>query len=97
MDEKKLEEKIEKISRRIEDKTRNLGDMVDKKIREHLDSKEAKEKDSLSHRRNYEFWGIVFLVFGFIFLAENLHWIRWDMPLFPLAMIVIGFYLLFIR
>lgn len=97
MDEKKFEEKIEEIVKKVEEKIHNIGDIVDERIKEHLVEKEAKNVKSNQQRRNHEFWGIILLVFGFIFLAENMNWIQWDVPLIPLAMVAIGIYLIFVR
>lgn len=41
--------------------------------------------------RHHSFWGIVFIVLGFYWLAKSLGWMEHiDLPLFPLALIVLG-------
>ncbi len=87
MDEKKIEQKIDEISSRVDEKLNDIGDRLD----EVFDGK----KKSESHRRGGEFAGILLIVIGFIFLAQNLDWFDWDLPWFPLLLIVIGVYLIY--
>lgn len=95
MDEKKIEEKIEQISRKVEEKAREIGNIVDEKIKAHLGDKERRESERVRHKRNREFWGVVLLIFGLLFLAHNMFWIGWDFPIWALGMIVVGLYLIF--
>ena len=87
MDEKKIEEKIEEISRAVEQKLTEFGDKLEGKIHDKK-SKDAKRKGG-------DFAGIVLIVIGFIFLANNLNWFRWDIPLIPLLLIILGVYLIY--
>jgi len=94
MDEKKIEEKIEEISRKVETKMKEMGDLVDEKLKEHFsDAKTHHHKQRYMHSTN--FWGIILIIFGILFLAKNIHWIHWNLPIFPVILIIIGAYLIY--
>jgi len=47
------------------------------------------------HGRHNVFWGVVFVVVGFYWLAKSLGWLHEiDIPLFPLALVILGVYLI---
>jgi len=88
----KISQLTEKIDDKVlKDKLNNLGKEIDSKIEERLSSK-CKPRH---HRRNSEFWGFVLVAVGFLFLAENMRWIDWDLPFWPTVLIIIGAYLIF--
>jgi hypothetical protein len=91
MDEKIFEEKIEETTRRFEERLKDFEERLEEKF----DTKYWEHRRWTHSRRSGEFWGIVLLIVGFIFMAENMHWFHWDFPLIPTAMIVVGIYLLF--
>ncbi len=107
MKEKKIEEKIEQIARDAEAKIRELGKQLEernleqriKEAAERVESSIARkleaQKKRHSYRRSTEFWGVILLIMGFFFLAENLRWIRWDVEIWPLALIIFGAYLIY--
>ena len=97
MDERKIEEKLEELSRQVEDKMREIGESVDSKFKQHLEDKELREHIHSRSRRGGEFWGVILLVVGFLILADNMHWFNWDIPLIPLGMIILGVYLIFLK
>ena len=94
MDEKKIEEKMEEISRKVESKMKEMGDLVDEKLKEHF----SEDKTHHHKRRNVNstsFWGIILIIFGIIFLADNINWIHWHLPILPIALIIVGAYLIY--
>ncbi|MBC8276937.1 MAG: hypothetical protein H8E46_01795 [FCB group bacterium] len=106
MDEKKIEQRIEEIAKNAEERIKKLGDQIEEKIVEKklketaekidrkIDEKINPERKSCSHRSS-EFWGIALLILGFLFLADNFHWIEFDIPFWPLVMIIGGGYLIY--
>ncbi len=45
------------------------------------------------HGRHNIFWGVVFIIVGFYWLAKSLGWLHEiDIPLFPLVLIILGVY-----
>lgn len=107
MDEKKIEERVEQIVKDAEQRINELGDKFDEKIVEEklkhaadrihrrVEERLDEAKKSRCSHRNSEFWGIVLIVIGFIFLADNLHWIRWSLPWIPTILIIFGGFLVF--
>ncbi len=107
MDEKKFEERLEQIikdaeekinkfgekldDKFIDEKLKNLGDELEKK----LDEKFSCRPSHRNSRRSSEFWGFVLVGIGFIFLADNLRWVHWDLPFWPMALIILGAYLIY--
>lgn len=57
---------------------------------EQTEKKEIKCKHSHS-----PFWGVVLLVLGFVFLADNMGWLYIDLPFWPIVMIIGGAYLIY--
>ena len=106
MDEKKIEQRIEEIAKNAEERIKKMGDqieekIIDKKLKETAEKIDRKIDEKINpgkrtcSQRSSEFWGIVLLILGFLFLADNFHWIHWDIPFWPLVMIIGGGYLIF--
>ena len=79
---------------------KQIEELVETKIKDAL-SKVENASESISERHNRrrhnhsEFWGLILFVIGFILLARNLHWFRWDIPFWPIVLIAGGAYLIY--
>lgn len=89
--EKIIEEKMSKLEKKIE----KMGEIVEKKGDEFSKKFEEKTKSisqGIKHGKkdkNHLFWGIAFLIIGFIWMAEILDWV-YNIPWMPLLIIIIG-------
>ena len=89
-----LQEKLEGLEKKIED----IGQKIDKEGRKF--SKDIEQKaNSVSkrikkHKPKHSFiWGVIFICLGLLWLGESLDWF-YDLPLFPIIMIIIGILLI---
>lgn len=86
-----FEEKIEDISRDVKAHIKELGDKLERR----LDAKFKEHKHHSQRRKVSTFWGLALIIFGGLLLINHLFGIDWDIPIVPLAMIVLGGYLIF--
>ncbi|SRR4030043_19019 len=82
---KELENTVENLARRIDEKGSELGEHLHKKARE------AQKETSSAH---YLFWGIIFIIVGFLWLGNNLRWFIREVPWVPVVIIALGIYLI---
>ncbi|MBC8205196.1 hypothetical protein ISS30_06975 [bacterium] len=88
----RIEEEIERASKVIEEKAQEIGRKIESEFR---GGKKSEHSERRCHHSAGNFWGVVLIIFGFIFLAENLRWIDWNIPFWPLLLIVVGAYLIY--
>jgi len=77
-----LERRLELIGARIEEVAGRIGDRLEYKA----------TRCSFSNGRL--FWGMVFLLAGLIWFGKEQGWIPFDLPFWPLALILLGVYFL---
>lgn len=90
--EVKLEEKIKELENTVEDLTRKI-DEKGSEISEHIQNKarKAQKENSSGH---YLFWGVIFIIVGFLWLGNNLRWFIREVPWVPVVIIALGIYLI---
>ena len=86
---KKLEKRVEEIGEKIEEKGEEFGKKVESKAKTFHEKFEKK-----GHHGHNLFWGIVLIVVGFLWLANNLDWFEYDVPWIPVVMIAVGIFLI---
>lgn len=87
-----LQKEIDKLTAQIEmlkDKIVNLelDDEVDAEVIKHIRKKRDRSKDNA-------FWGVVLISVGGVMLAKNLGWFFFDVSIWPVALVIIGLYML---
>lgn len=86
MDEKKIEELVESRIKEAFDKIEANIDGICKNPEKH------------SRRGSkFEFLGLLLVVIGLLFLADEMNWFRWDIPFWPVVLIALGLYFLLWR
>lgn len=94
------EEKFEERMRVFEKKMDALGKKLEEKggVFEKEFEKKAKAFQNKMHPKVHGkhqfFWGGILIAVGLIWLGNNLGWFHYSIPLIPVAMIVLGAYLI---
>ena len=83
--EKKLEEKVAELEKRIE----RMGKQAEAKLKTAKTDVRKKE-----HHGHMLFWGIVLIVVGIIWLGNNLEWFVYEIPWIPVIMIAAGIHII---
>ena len=86
----KIHEKIDKV---IDDVNVKVNDVL-KKVHDEIDELPGVKPKKSRKRWDNTFLGLVFLVFGFFWLGNNLDWFDLRVPFWPVILIIIGLYLL---
>ncbi len=78
-----LEQRLEAMGKRIDDLVERTGQRI----------------DPTCTRRPYQssgrtLWGLVFVLIGFVWLANRMGWFYFDIPIAATVLIVIGLYLI---
>ena len=94
MDEKRIEQKLDEISDRMEAKMKAMEDKFDRKFEEPTGDVRPCRPGWKSSRPS-GFCGIIMIAAGIIFLLDNIHWIHWDLPMIPVFMVILGAYLIY--
>ena len=55
---------------------------------------EQEEKKVQKKKKEGGFFGFAMIVVGIILLGNEMGWFRWDIPWFPVVIILIGIYLI---
>ena len=90
----KIEEKIEQAAREFKEKAKEIGERIEKEFKSEAGERGRHDPKHRPHR-SANFWGAVLIIIGFLFLAENLRWIDWDIPFWPIVLIVVGAYIIY--
>jgi len=78
-----LEQRLEALGRRVDDLAERTGQRI----------------DPINTRRPYRsnsrtFWGLIFVMIGFVWLANRMGWFYIDIPIAATVLIVVGLYLI---
>ncbi len=86
--QKEIDDLLEQIEM-LKDKIVNLEltDSVDATVAKSLRKRRDRSKDSA-------FWGIVLISVGGFWIAKNLGWFFFDISICPVALVIIGLYML---
>jgi hypothetical protein len=82
-----LERKIEAFNRKLEEVGEKIGQRIELKI-------EDKGRYGRHHERTRIFWGLAFIIGGFIWLGNQMDWFDLHLPIAAAALILIGIYLI---
>ncbi len=83
----KFEQRVEALGKRIEEVAERIGQKVEARV-------ETSARCSPHRERGRIFWGLAFVVAGFIWLGNRMDWFRFDVPIAATVLIILGLYMI---
>ena len=83
----------DKVDRIIDDVNQRVSDAM-QQVNQKIDEITGKSNRKTKKQKDNTFWGIVMIVVGFFWLGNNLDWFDFNIPIWPIAIIIVGLYLL---